>query len=134
MTQYKAAGLSRAPTEGLMFNMKWGTKEMNHWLRGQFPRLFDHFAESFPDVMEIPNEADNSSDFPLSSFELPYLLLNQKSRHAQIVDVSHPTGADYEQTTFNHQLATRPAWNQKSIYLGTHFFSLQIKALILTIF
>lgn len=79
--------------------------------------------------MDIPNNVDISTNFPLS-FQLPYLLLNQKSWRAQIVGAGHAKGVDYEQYAYNHNTASRASWGQKSIHLGAHFFSPKASACI----
>lgn len=105
------------PTDssGIVFQLSWGTKQFNAFLRRLFPTLFGHFDTIDPGFEDIPDELD-SIGVRRIEFSLPYLLLKKEYRKYTIVDDTHPTAARYKEALSGE--GTNAGFRAKSIFIG----------------
>lgn len=98
LTSYVAAGLARdiprTDNTGFTFEASWGTKKMNAYLRECLPIAFRYLGTINPHVLTIGDEPDDSG---ITRFEYswPYILVKKTRMRYEILDNTHPTGADF---------------------------------------
>jgi len=92
------AGLAvETPAEddrGITFQLEWGTKQFNAFLRDLFPRLFDYLGTTNPGFAALPNEPDTTGKRRVE-YSLPYVLLFKVRKNYSVVDATHPNAAKY---------------------------------------
>ena len=61
---------------GIVFQLTWGAKEFNSFLRDLFPALFMYLGQKNPKVLEIGKEPDNVGVKRIN-YSWPYVLLSK---------------------------------------------------------
>jgi hypothetical protein len=125
LTLFARAGLSTPILqEPVSFDLTWGRKQMNAFLRDLFPRLFTHFAQSCPEVLTIPSEADDTGTDNLDSVNWPYVLISSHRNQIKLL----PTGVDHSPTaqecfdkSTNRSSQAKVWWKERTIHFGTFF-------------
>ena len=113
------AGLAveASDTGRIIFQLDWGTKQFNAFLRRQFPALFVYFDKIAPGFKTIPDEPDTVG-MKRIEYSLPYVLLKKEYRKYHIVDDTHPTAIKYKETISGN--TTNTGFRAKGIFLGEH--------------
>lgn len=113
---YIKAGLAvEASDVGIMFELEWGAKQFNAFLRRLFPALFDYFDTTTPGFKAIPDEPDTSG-MKRIEYSLPYVLLQKDYRRYNVVDSTHPNGAKYKE--FLSGDGSNSGFRAKGIFIG----------------
>ena len=72
---YIKAGLAAEASDvGIVFQLEWGTKKIDAFLRRLFPALFDYFNTTTPELETIAIGPDTSG-MKRIEYSLPYVLL-----------------------------------------------------------
>lgn len=116
---YIKAGLvvEASDASGIVFQIEWGTKQFNAFLRRLFPKLFDYFDTLSPVFKDIPDEPDTAG-MKRIAYSLPYVLLQKEYRKYTIVDETHPVGAKYKE--FLSGDGSNSGFRTKSIFIGEY--------------
>lgn len=113
---YIKAGLAAEASDvGIVFQLEWGTKQFNAFLRRLFPALFDYFDTTTPGFKTIPDEPDTSG-MKRIEYSLPYVLLQKDYRKYNVVDDTHPIGAKYKE--FLSGDGSNAGFRAKGIFIG----------------
>jgi hypothetical protein len=114
---YANAGLATQAinASGIVFQLDWGTKQFNAFLRCLFPALFAHFDMANPTFKSIRDEPDNIG-LKRIEYTLPYVLLKKEYRKYTIVDDTHPVAAKYKDALSGE--GTNAGFRAKSIFIG----------------
>jgi len=102
---------------GIIFQLNWGTKEINDFLRTRFPQLFEYLGTINPHVLTIEGEPDDVGKKRID-YSWPYILLKKDRKQYEAVDNTHPTAA-----TFRNNLSgdgAHSSFRAKAIFLGTY--------------
>jgi hypothetical protein len=116
------AGLATDPLSNipLRFDNNWGSKEMNAFLREMFPRLFSHFAKTFPEILTIKAEPNNIGTL-LEDIIWPYTITLKYCTKLEVFPtIKHPTGAIF--LVKSSSCATGGSWSERVIYLGKFYY------------
>ncbi|KAF9643389.1 hypothetical protein BDM02DRAFT_3191711 [Thelephora ganbajun] len=115
---YVNAGLAveANDTSGITFQLSWGTKQFNAFLRRLFPVLFTYFDTVSPGFKYIPDEPDNIG-MKRIEYLLPYVLLEKDYRKYNIVDDTHPTATKYKEALSGD--GTNAGFRAKGIFIVT---------------
>jgi hypothetical protein len=100
---------------GLVFQLDWGTKQFNAFLRRLFPLLFAHFDSILPGFGDILDEPD-SAGLKRIEFSLPYVLLAKQYRKYNIVDDTHPAAIKYKECLSGD--GNNSGFRNKGIFIG----------------
>jgi hypothetical protein len=104
----------------LRFDNNWGLKEMNKFLHKRFPRLFSHFAETFPEILTIKAEPNNIGTL-LEDVIWPYtIVLKDHTKLEVFPTIKYPTGTIFLVKSSSH--ATGGSWSERVIYLGKFYY------------
>jgi hypothetical protein len=103
--------------EGFVFPTTWGTKQFNAFLRDHFPKLFNHFESTNPGIKTLPDEPDNIGTKKID-YTLPYILLKKDRKKYHLVDIAHPTAAQYKVHTTGERGSG--GFRSKGIFLSAH--------------
>lgn len=116
---YRHAGLAAeaADTSGIVFQLDWGAKQFNSFLRRLLPTLFCHFDSITPGFDSIPDEPDNVGMRRIE-YSLPYVLLEKAYRKYHIVDDTHPVATKYKEALSGD--GTNAGYKNKSIFIGEY--------------
>lgn len=110
------AGLAvEANDSGLIFQLDWGSKQFNTFLRRLFPVLFTHFDSISPGFKLIPDEPDTIGMKKIE-YSLPYVLLQKIRKNYFIVDDAHPIATKYK--AYLSGDTTNAGFRAKSIFIG----------------
>jgi len=100
---------------GIVFQLDWGTKEFNHFLRARFQRLFEYLGTINPYVMDIEGQPDDVGPKRIN-YSWPYILLKKIRKRYEAVDITHPTALTYRDNMSGD--TTNSSFRGKAIYLG----------------
>jgi hypothetical protein len=116
---YRDAGLAVEASDpsGIVFQLDWGTKQFNTFLRRLFPTLFAHFDDTIPGFSTIPDEPDNVG-LRRIQYSLPYVLLEKAYRKYSIVDDTHPIATRYREAISGD--GNTAGFRNKSIFIGEY--------------
>jgi len=116
---YTHAGLAveAVDTSGIVFQLDWGTKQFNSFLRRLLPTLFHHFDSITPGFDSIPDEPDNVGIRRIE-YSLPYVLLEKAYRKYHIVDDTHPVATKYKEALSGD--GTNAGYKNKTIFIGEY--------------
>lgn len=103
--------------EGIIFQLEWGSKQFNAFLRRLFPKLFNYLDTVSPGVNVLPDEPDHIGTRKIN-YTLPYVLLLKDRKKYHLVDVTHPSALKYREHTSNE--GGTGGFRPKGIFLGTH--------------
>lgn len=110
------AGLAvEANDSGLIFQLDWGTKQFNAFLRRQLPAIFTYFDSISPGFNSVPDELDTHGVKRID-YSLPYVLLQKSRKNYQVVDDTHPVATKYKAHLSGD--TTNAGFRAKSIFLG----------------
>lgn len=111
------AGLAiEANKSAFVFQLDWGTKQLNAFLRTLLPGLFAYFDSVTPGFRAIQDEPDDIGTKRID-YSLPYILLHKIRKKYFVVDEAHPIGATYKDNLAGDQ--TKGAgFRAKSLFLG----------------
>jgi hypothetical protein len=102
---------------GIIFQLDWGTKEFNAFLRTLFPQLFEYLGTVNTHILTVEQEPDDVGKKRID-YSWPYVLLKKDRKRYNAVDNTHPTA-----TTFHDNLSGgRPSssFRGKGIFLGVY--------------
>jgi len=109
---------------GIVFQLDWGTKEFNAFLRRIFPQLFGYLGIVNSHVLTVEQEPDNNGRKRID-YSWPYVLLKKDRKRYEAIDNTHPIA-----TTFRDNLSgdnAHSSFRGKGIFLGVYSsFSLSI--------
>lgn len=112
------AGLAvEADDSGLIFQLDWGSKQFNAFLRRLFPVLFAHFDSIAPGFKSIPDEPDTTG-MKRIEYSLPYVLLQKIRKNYNVVDDAHPVAMKYK--AYLSGDAANAGFRAKSIFIGEY--------------
>jgi hypothetical protein len=120
---YANAGLATqaSDTSGIVFQLDWGTKQFNAFLRRLFPVLFAYFDKVDTSFKTIRDEPDTIGKKRID-YVLPYVLLKKEYRKYRIIDDTHPNAVKYKDALSGE--GTNAGFRAKSIFIGEpSFFS-----------
>ena len=100
---------------GIVFQVEWGTKQFNHFLRNLFPTLFRYLGTLNRHVEHIKNEADDTGAKRIN-YTWPYILLRKDRKKYEAVDQTHPLGAVYCDNLSGG--SAHASFCRKAIFLG----------------
>ena len=124
LAPWVSAGLAVEATpgdeSGIVFQIEWGTKEFNHFLRTQLPSLFRYLGMLNQHVETIKNEADDTGVKKID-YTWPYILLWKDRKKYEAVDHTHPSGAIYRDNLGG--TGSHASFRGKAIFLGTYLSS-----------
>lgn len=100
---------------GIVFQLDWGTKQFNAFLRRLFPTLFAHLDTVSPGFETIPDEPDTIG-IKRIKYSLPYVLLKKEYRKYKVVDDTHPNAAKYKDALSGE--GSNAGFRAKSIFIG----------------
>jgi len=100
---------------GIIFQLDWGTKEFNSFLRTLFPTLFEYLGTINPYVLSIGSQADDVGPKRIHYF-WPYVLLMKARRKYEAVDSTHPTASTYRDNLSGD--STHSSFRGKAIFIG----------------
>ena len=110
------AGLAvEADDSGLIFQLDWGTKQFNAFLRRQFPALFSHFDSVLQAFNSIPDEPD-ALGMKRIEYSLPYVLVQKIRKSYLVVDDTHLDAKKYK--SYLSGDTTNAGFRAKSIFLS----------------
>jgi len=89
-----AVEASAEDDRGITFQLEWGTKQFNDFLRNLFPRLFTYLGTTNPGFATLPNESDATGKRRVE-YSLPYVLLFKVRKNYSVVDATHPNATKY---------------------------------------
>lgn len=117
MEAYVNAGLAVEASDpsGIVFQLDWGTKQFNAFLRRLFPTLFAYFDTITPDFGILPDEPD-STGIKRIEYSLPYILLQKEYRKYKIVDDTHPIATKYKECLSGD--ISNAGFRAKGIFIG----------------
>ena len=117
LESYIKAGLAVEANDasGIVFQLDWGTKQFNAFLRHLFPRLFNYFDTLSPGFKDILDESDTTG-IKRIEYSLPYVLLQKQYRKYTVVDDTHPVGARYKE--FLSGDGSNSGFQMKGIFIG----------------
>lgn len=124
LTPWISAGLAveadaGEDSAGIVFQLDWGTKEFNAFLRTLFPQLFRYLGTVDPHILTIGQEPDNVGKKRID-YSWPYVLLKKVRKQYEAVDNTHPTAI-----TFRDNLSggdSHTSFRGKGIFLGSSIF------------
>ena len=121
MAPWVSAGLAveAAPGEelGIVFQVEWGTKQLNHLLRSLLPTLFRYLGTLNEHVEQVKNEADDTGAKRID-YTWPYILLHKDRKKYEAIDQTHPSGAVYRDNLGGTGI--HGSFRGKAIFLGMH--------------
>lgn len=122
MAPWVAAGLvvEANPNDesGIVFQLGWGTKEFNAFLRDHFPHLFQYLGATNPEVLTMESQPDDVGPKRIH-YSWPYVLLRKDRKKYETVDSTHPTALIYRDNLSGD--GTHSSFRGKAIYLGVNF-------------
>lgn len=89
-----AVEASAEDDSGITFQLDWGTKQFNAFLRNLFPRLFAYLGTTNPGFATLPNEPDTAGKKRVE-YSLPYVLLFKVRKKYTVIDTTHPNAVKY---------------------------------------
>ena len=101
---------------GIIFQLDWGTKEFNGFLRTLFPTMFQYLGTVNPYVTSIKSEPDDIGPKRIH-YSWPYVLLRKDRKKYEAVDCMHPTALTYQDNLSGDN--SHLSFRGKAIYLGT---------------
>lgn len=110
---------------GIPFQLDWGTKQFNAFLRHQFPQLFAYFDSINPGFKAIPDEPDTVG-MKRIEYSLPYVLLQKVRKNYLVVDNTHPAALEYK--TYLSGDGGNAGFRAKGIFIGEHLHSAPISS------
>ena len=112
------AGLAaEADDSGFIFQLDWGTKQFNAFLRRLFPVLFGHFDSISPRFKSVPDEPD-AVGMKKIEYSLPYVLLHKIRKNYYIVDDAHPVATKYK--AYLSGDTPNAGFRAKSLFIGEY--------------
>lgn len=102
-------------SSGIIFELEWGTKQFNAFLRRLFPKLFEYFDTISPGFQHLPDEPDTTGTKRIE-YTLPYVLLQKDYRKYSVVDDTHPVASKYKE--FLSGDGNNAGFRAKGIFLG----------------
>lgn len=122
MDPYVNAGLAVEANDasGIVFQLDWGTKQFNTFLRQLFPALFSYFDTIAPGFKSIPDEPDTVG-MKRIEYSLPYVLLRKEYRKYHIVDDTHPIGTKYKEYISGD--TSNAGFRAKGLFIGEYSYS-----------
>ena len=118
MQPWVNAGLAvEAENPGLIFQLEWGSKQFNAFLRSLFPILFAHFDSISTGFKSVPDEPD-ATGMRKIEYSLPYVLLQKMRKNYYLVDDTHPVATTYK-TYLSGDMAGA-GFRAKSLFLGAY--------------
>lgn len=102
-------------TSGIIFQLDWGTKQFNAFLRKLFPKLFTHFDKTVTGFKAIADEPDNVG-MKRIEYSLPYVLLKKEYRKYHVIDDTHPTAVKYKEYISGD--TSNAGFRAKAIFIG----------------
>ena len=100
---------------GIVFQLDWGTKQFNPFLRHLLPVLFTHFDTITPGFKSIPDEPDTTGIKQIE-YSLPYVLLQKEYRKYKIVDNTHPVATKYKECLSGD--VSNAGFRAKGLFIG----------------
>lgn len=100
---------------GFNFQLEWGTKQFNHFLRTLFPTLFSYLGTSNQHILQVKNESDDTG-IKRIDYSWPYILLQKVRKKYIAVDHTHPTASTYRDNLSGG--GTNSSFRVKAIFLG----------------
>ena len=100
---------------GIIFQVEWGTKQLNHFLRTLLPTLFAHLGTLNQHVEHIKDEADDTGAKRID-YTWPYVLLHKDRKRYEPVDETHPSGQVYHDNLSG--TGAHGSFRGKAIFLG----------------
>ena len=121
MAPWVSAGLAVEATpgeeSGIVFQVEWGTKQLNHLLRSLLPTLFRYLGTLNEHVEQVKNEADDTGAKRID-YTWPYILLHKDRKKYEAINQTHPSGAVYRDNLGG--TGTHGSFRRKAIFLGMH--------------
>jgi hypothetical protein len=116
---YANAGLAvqAGDASGIVFQLDWGTKQFNAFLRRLFPALFTYFDDIDPGFEIIRDEPDSIGTKRVD-YTLPYVLLKKEYRKYKIIDDTHPDATKYKEALSGE--GANAGFRAKAIFIGVY--------------
>jgi hypothetical protein len=115
------AGLAVEAEKPFIFDLEWGTKEFNAFLRGLLPTIFNYFDSTIPGFKEIPDEPDETGVKKVD-YVLPYLVLEKVRKSYHLIDATHPSGETYREYLAGDK-SKGAGFRAKTLFLGMYCHS-----------
>lgn len=100
---------------GIVFQLDWGTKEFNGFLRNHFQRLFGYLGTINPHVATLEGQPDDVGKKRIH-YSWPYVLLKKNRKRYETIDITHPTALTYRDNLSGDTINS--SFRGKAIYLG----------------
>ena len=119
---------------GITFQLEWGSKQFNAFLRDLFPTLFAHLEIAYPAIGTLPNEPDTVGKKRVE-YSLPYVLLFKERKKYHVVDATHPNAIKYMEVANGWKDGPKDSskknssFRAKSLFFGAHPYYILMKNL-----